>query len=102
MTWEQIDAALEPVALTHPEHVYRAWCNVAWVPTGSPHQTWADAHDDLDWDAFSLSWRSAGEYVATLRDRGESYMDFYCSGREGQVSDRVRQAMAQVGLRPVT
>ena len=103
--WEQIDAALEPVALTHPEDVYRAWCNVTWVAMDSPYQTYADVPTRplarRSADVFSLSWRSAGEYVATLRRRGEIYMDFYCGGGEGTVTDAVKEAMASVGLRPV-
>jgi hypothetical protein len=35
--------------------------------------------------------------VADLRRRGESYLDFYCSGAEGTISERVSTEMAALG-----
>lgn len=37
--------------------------------------------------------------VADLRDRGEDYLDFYCTRacEEGTISDRVASAMAELG-----
>lgn len=33
-----------------------------------------------DTDEWSCSWRMAGGIVADLRDKGETYTDWYCSG----------------------
>ena len=67
------------------DELYCALCNADWV------------HDDgTEW---SGSWRYAAGVVATLRDRGEAYLDFYCSpsGAEGTISARVAEAMAALG-----
>lgn len=47
----------------------------------------------------SMSWRYAAGLVATLRGRGEDYIDFYCTRacEEGTISDRVASAMAELG-----
>lgn len=42
----------------------------------------------FDW-LYSCSWRYAGGLVADMRDKGEDYLDFYCSGHEGQVNETV-------------
>lgn len=50
----------------------------------------------------SCSWRHAGGVVADLRDQNEDYLDFYCSGHEGQVTVAVETALAVIGWRAVT
>jgi hypothetical protein len=35
--------------------------------------------------------------IADLRGRGECYLDYYASGGEGEITDRVAQAMAPIG-----
>ena len=67
--------------------LYRAMSNMRWkhVTTGT------------EW---SCSWRYAGGVVAQLRSVGEGYMDFYCSGGEGSVSDEVKDMMASLGWEP--
>jgi len=35
---------------------------------------------------WSASWRGAGGIVANLRNQGEDYMDYYCSGIKGGMS----------------
>jgi hypothetical protein len=67
--------------------LYGALCNADW------------RHDDgTEWCG---TWRYAGEVVAQLRGRGEDYMDFYCSGGEGKITDRVAEAMDALGWRGV-
>lgn len=99
--FDRIDEALRPLALNNEtaHEVYAALCNVAWVPDAHEAQAYVEARGD---GVCAWSWRAAGGYVADLRDRGETYLDFYCSGNEGVVSDAVREAMASVGYRPVT
>jgi hypothetical protein len=35
---------------------------------------------------WTASWRAAGGIVAELRNKGEDYMDYYCSGMKGGLS----------------
>jgi hypothetical protein len=62
--------------------LYSAMCNVYWE------------NDGVEW---GVSWRTAGGIVAELRNKGEDYIDFYCSGGEGQVSDKVRDVLESIG-----
>jgi hypothetical protein len=53
-------------------------------------------HDDgTDWPG--ATWRAVAGMVADLRGRGEDYLDFCCSGGEGEVTARVAGAMAAIG-----
>ena len=76
------------------DELYAAMCNVGWLKT----QTGAADATPVPW---SCSWRSSGGIVADLRNKGEEYLDFYCLGREGQVSQRVAQALAELGWFPL-
>lgn len=50
--------------------------------------------NDEEW---TCSWRHAGGLVADLRNKGEDYMDFYCSGNEGQVTSEIRNDLLNLG-----
>jgi hypothetical protein len=67
--------------------VYCALCNSDWRHA-----------DGTEWHG---SWRYSAGLVATLRGRGEDYIDFYCSGNrgpgEGTISERVAEALAALG-----
>lgn len=70
------------------QEVYAALCNVDW--------------EHEDGSRYSCSWRYAGGLVAEIRtgtDGSESYLDWYCSGNEGRVSERVDEALAPTGWR---
>ena len=46
-------------------------------------------YGDEEW---TCSWRMSGGIVADLRDKGETYLDWYCSGmanKEGYVPESV-------------
>jgi hypothetical protein len=69
--------------------LYCALCNSDW------------RHEDgSEWHG---SWRYSAGLVADLRELGECYLDFYCSGigreqgGEGTISGRVAAAMAELG-----
>ena len=64
------------------EDLYRALCNISWFRAAR------------EW---SCTWRGAGGIVADLRDLGEEYIDFYCSGREGTVTEEVARELKQLG-----
>jgi hypothetical protein len=64
--------------------LYGALCNMQWQ------------REDMDAPA-SISWRHAGSVVADLVGRGGCYLDYYCSGSEGEVSERVQAALGDLG-----
>jgi hypothetical protein len=68
--------------------LYSALCNMRWRRDGS------------DAEPVSMSWRYAGGVVAHLACKGECYLDYYCSGNEGKVSEQVRAALGDLGWVP--
>ena len=74
--------------------IYAALCNTGWIRNNS-------APDDR---AVFFSWRYAGGIVASIRGNFDSmnYMDFYCSGNEGIVSNDVLSTMAEIGWAPIS
>ena len=48
-------------------------------------------------DTFSCSWRYAGGLIAQIRSKGENYLDFYCSGNEGKVSEEIKKDLNEMG-----
>jgi hypothetical protein len=75
------------------QEMYAALCNTGWVRTGVP--------DAL---ATFFSWRYAGGVIASIRNGTDSmsYMEFYCGGNEGIVSDLVREYMSGIGWEPIS
>jgi hypothetical protein len=67
--------------------VYRALCNMRWRMKWTPFK-------------YSCSWRYAGGIIARLREQGEGYIDFYCSGKEGQVTEKIRKIFDDLGWIP--
>ena len=65
--------------------LYRALCNMRWQNIEDPG------------NIYSCSWRYAGVLVAQIRRCDEYYMDYYCSGREGQVSERIEKDLKLLG-----
>ncbi len=66
--------------------LYGALCNVRW------------RRRDADAEPVSMSWRHAGGVVAHLACKGESYLDYYCSGNEGVVPTRIRDTLGELGV----
>ena len=62
----------------YAQNLYAAWCNMRWCP-----RELIPALRQGDQDLWSASWRGAGGIVADLRNKGEDYMDYYCSGMGG-------------------
>ncbi len=71
---------------TFAKNLYASLCNNFWV---------------IDGDQFCSTWIYAGGVVAHLRyvagGLGECYLDFYCSGCEGEVFDDVQEALGRLG-----
>lgn len=66
---------------------YAAFCNIIWVHRKSKQE-------------FSYSWRASGGLVARIRNMGEDYIDFYCSGDEGSIRSDVLKDMQELGYKP--
>jgi hypothetical protein len=78
------------------EDLYAALCNRGW--TDGTH-------------GFTCTWRAAGSFVASYRDANSpddptaryllgDYMEYYCGGNEGWVSDEVRAVIRELGWWP--
>lgn len=121
----EIMAKLQAENRYYAQNMYCAWSNMQWCK----QSTWnekagelgaLDISEDRLWGA---SWRGAGGIVARLRNQGEDYMDYYCSGikggasydmdddneyfaehkyvSEGDVTDEIREDLAKIGWFPV-
>lgn len=100
----------------YAQNLYAAWCNMQWCP----RDLWPALRQGEE-DLWSASWRGAGGIVANLRNKGEDYMDYYCSGMgglaisyeedpewkklghvpEGQVTQEVAEDLNKLGWFPV-
>jgi hypothetical protein len=74
----EIMAKLRQESRYYAQNLYCAWCNMQWCK----RDTWPILAEQY----WSASWRSAGGIVADLRNQGEDYMDYYCSGIKGGTS----------------
>jgi hypothetical protein len=53
-------------------------------------------HAALD-EPWGCSWRYAGGILANIENTGGDYLDYYCSGNEGHVTDELRAIFAEMG-----
>ena len=65
--------------------LWSALANVSWINRNDPNRT--DCGE---------SFRSAGSLISSMLCKGD-YMDWYCSGTDGVVSEFVSQKMAERG-----
>ena len=71
--------------ITFANKVYANLCNLVW-------------YDYINDEVISQSWRGAGGFVAGIRNLGEDYMDFYCSGNEGEVDPEIEELFNANGI----
>ena len=71
--------------ITFANKVYANLCNLVW-------------YDYINDEVISQSWRGAGGFVADIRNIGEDYMDFYCSGNEGKVDKEIEDLFNANGI----
>jgi hypothetical protein len=91
----------------YAQNLYAAFCNNSWQK--------ADVWSVLTDQSCSMSWRSAGGFVASICRESGHYTDWYCSGiavdydgiitsgyvSEGVISDEIRADLASLGWHPV-
>jgi hypothetical protein len=68
--------------------LYGALCNMRW------------RRRDAYAEPVSMSWRYASGVVSHLACKGGCYLDYYCSGNEGVVPARIREALGELGWIP--
>ena len=66
---------------TYCRYLYAALCNNRFF------------YNDKEW---TCSWRYAGGIVADILEKGE-YLDWYCGGNEGFVTDEIRLDLLKLG-----
>ena len=66
----------------YARHLYAALCNNRFFK------------NDQEW---TCSWRQSGAIVADLRNQGECYLDFYCSGNESIVTEEIEKDLLDLG-----
>ena len=71
--------------ITFANKIYANLCNLVW-------------YDYINDEVISSSWRGAGSFVADIRNIGEDYMDFYCSGNEGEVDKEIEELFNMNGI----
>jgi hypothetical protein len=71
--------------ITFANKVYANLCNLVW-------------YDYINDEVISSSWRGAGGIVADIRNIGDDYMDFYCSGNEGEVDPEIEELFNANGI----
>ena len=64
--------------------MYNALCNMRWKNKSTG-------------EVYSCSWRYAGGLIAEIRNKGEDYMNFYCSGREGNILEEIETDLNNFG-----
>lgn len=67
---------------------YAALCNMQWKKVGTDY-------------IYGCSWRYSGGLVASMRYKGEFYLDFYCSGNEGIIRGDIEEDLNALEYIPV-
>jgi len=74
----EIMAKIQQEDRYYAQNLYCAWSNMQWCK----REMWPILKEEY----WTASWRAAGGIVAELRNKGEDYMDYYCSGMKGGLS----------------
>jgi hypothetical protein len=107
-TYESIEGSLRPLIVDDESaaEVFSALHDVAWVSLASTATSYSEAMDlavDHGERCFTWGWRSASDFIAGARGKGESSIELYAelAIRSGTVSESIRRLMESLGLRPV-
>lgn len=88
------------------QEFYRALCNMRWRKTNHlpDDEKIIDKLKGIHSDVWHCSWRASGGIIADIRNVNynlqEDYMNYYCIGAEGEVSDTVRECFERMGWEP--
>jgi len=78
--------------------LYAAFCNIIWVKKIDDTEERVIEILKGEYVSWSCSWRCAGGIISDLRDKvmntKTDYMNWYCNGNEGTVSERVKEILA--------
>lgn len=74
------------------KELYAALCNMRWLYIEPWHIL-----NDYYWHC---SWRYAGGIIADIIGEGD-YIDWYCSGNEGYVSDQIADHLLTLNWKPI-
>lgn len=77
----------------YAQSIYAALCNMQW----QKNEVWPILKEEALW---SCTWRYAGGIVAKILEEGD-YMDWYCSGGEGDVTDEIAEDFLKLGWVPI-
>jgi len=91
----------------YAQKVYAALCNVVWVHQSKPQNYKEEQEKNMRdpstpeplWQ-WACSWRGAGGLVADVRNKGEDYLNFYCSGNEEEIDEEVADDLKVLGWEP--
>lgn len=72
----------------YAQNLYAALCNNDFMKL--------DILPILKEQTWSCSWRYAGGIIADMKEQGD-YIDWYCSGHEGKVTDEIREDLKTLG-----
>ncbi len=82
----------------YAQNLYAAFCNMRWQKL--------EVLPILKEEYWTASWRSAGGIVAEFRNKGEDYMDYYCSGMGGfsafddETEEEAKERFSKTGYVP--
>ena len=76
----------------YAKDLYASLCNMQWKNLSN------NDGEEADW---SCSWRYSGGVIADLRQENEDYLDFYCAGNEGIVTEEIEQDLKILGWKPI-
>ena len=85
---------------------YSAICNIDWckIDIRSDDEKLISKLRGDSTASWSASWRFAAGSIADIRhthyNSGENYLDFYCAGNEGTITNQVRQELYRIGWIP--
>ena len=85
---------------------YRALCNMRWRKVGvlSEEEQIIDKLKGIESDYWSCTWRYAGSIIADIRNThyltDENYINYYCAGNEGIVTELVKECFEKMGWEP--
>lgn len=96
--------------VVYAQNLYASMCNMQWLHSSYMFEILKD-------EMWHCSWRASGGIVADLRDKGEDYMKWYCSGlqfssgygyeygegfvSEGTVTEEIKNDLSTLGWSPV-